>query len=488
MAGFRGFSYLCATCTLLVLAVPSAASLWENATVDTLTRTQVEKHSVPQALDLDSSEHVHIVWVQKFGRIFYSTNSPDGEWLPQEEITDSTESAHSPALIVSSVTDQPCVAYQMNSGSDSEIHVACLSQGEWITERLTFNSVYDVYPSIAVDDLGNVHISWVTDYAPTGEYEIVYALGNLGDWDIQVLTGSHLGDYGTGARPFVAVSSEGIAHIAYRGGNFWDYHVHHAWNESLGDTNWQYEVMYSDNSTDEAHFIAVEGDGHLHLVLAGAECEVCPAHMHYRHKPPGEIWSWCELVSSDYSASCPRIDIDGGGVPHVVWCELDGNFYTGNIYSSSRVGSDIWEIELVVGEDATDPSFKIDSMGNGHLAYDTGANSMEYDIYHVHGAALASVPGGRADDQNLHSKYLSENLPNPFTDLATVHYLVPEDGLISLKVYSVRGREVAVLAEGFRQSGRYTAAWNARGVPPGIYFYRLEAGSVIQTRKCILLE
>jgi tetratricopeptide (TPR) repeat protein len=73
---------------------------------------------------------------------------------------------------------------------------------------------------------------------------------------------------------------------------------------------------------------------------------------------------------------------------------------------------------------------------------------------------------------------LESNYPNPFNPSTQISYLLPEAGNVSLVIYDVLGREVANLADGYQQAGRYTVTWNSTrtsGIPvaSGVYFARL---------------
>jgi hypothetical protein len=57
-----------------------------------------------------------------------------------------------------------------------------------------------------------------------------------------------------------------------------------------------------------------------------------------------------------------------------------------------------------------------------------------------------------------------------------------------LKVYDILGNEVATLVEEYKPAGKYSAVFNAIGLPSGIYFCKLSAGNFVQTRKMILLK
>ena len=83
---------------------------------------------------------------------------------------------------------------------------------------------------------------------------------------------------------------------------------------------------------------------------------------------------------------------------------------------------------------------------------------------------------------------LSQNYPNPFNPVTRIQYSVGSQQLISLKVYDVLGREVAVLLNEVKSAGKYNVDFNAAYLPSGIYFCRLQAGDFRQVRKMILLK
>ncbi len=83
---------------------------------------------------------------------------------------------------------------------------------------------------------------------------------------------------------------------------------------------------------------------------------------------------------------------------------------------------------------------------------------------------------------------LEQNYPNPFNPSTNVKYSVPEMGVVKLSIYSVIGEEAAVLVDGIVQAGFYEITFDASNLPSGVYFYRLQAGSFIKTKKMLLLK
>ena len=93
----------------------------------------------------------------------------------------------------------------------------------------------------------------------------------------------------------------------------------------------------------------------------------------------------------------------------------------------------------------------------------------------------------RHQSDRIPSAYVLEaNYPNPFNPSTQIHYEVPHDGNVHVAVYDLLGREVASLVDGFKPAGRYDVRFNANGIASGVYFYRLRAGSFVQTRKLVL--
>ena len=83
---------------------------------------------------------------------------------------------------------------------------------------------------------------------------------------------------------------------------------------------------------------------------------------------------------------------------------------------------------------------------------------------------------------------LSQNYPNPFNPSTTISFSLPSRSFVSLKLFDVLGREVATIISEEMSAGIYTRQWNATGMPSGVYFYRLQAGSFIDTKKLVLLR
>jgi M6 family metalloprotease-like protein len=83
---------------------------------------------------------------------------------------------------------------------------------------------------------------------------------------------------------------------------------------------------------------------------------------------------------------------------------------------------------------------------------------------------------------------LMQNYPNPFNPTTTISYSVPKNGLVTLKVFDILGREVTSLVNEAKEAGIYSVTFNASNLPSGIYFYNITSGNFIATKKLILLK
>lgn len=100
---------------------------------------------------------------------------------------------------------------------------------------------------------------------------------------------------------------------------------------------------------------------------------------------------------------------------------------------------------------------------------------------------------GVDDTPRALSSDLGQNFPNPFNPETTIRYMIASAGHVTIAVRDVTGRLVRTLYDGERAPGDYVATWNgrdARGrpMPSGVYLYRIQAGTFVESRKMVLLK
>jgi len=128
----------------------------------------------------------------------------------------------------------------------------------------------------------------------------------------------------------------------------------------------------------------------------------------------------------------------------------------------------------------------IDKNGNLWIAQDKGIT-----VYRKGGVIINSV--GNADDDFLISYKLEQNYPNPFNPTTKIKYVIPNVGAslmkpVQLKVYDILGNEIATLVNEEKPAGNYEVEFDGGKLSSGVYFYRMQAGDFIQTKKFVLLK
>jgi len=130
-----------------------------------------------------------------------------------------------------------------------------------------------------------------------------------------------------------------------------------------------------------------------------------------------------------------------------------------------------------------------------------GANTWD-----LRSAIITSVPENPGPAPGL-SFDLGQNYPNPFNPSTVIRYSVPSLtgrdlgrsasgstgqvpalGHVSLKIYDLLGREIVTLVEGLITAGEHEVAWNAKGLAGGVYIYRLQVGTLSNSRKLLLIR
>ena len=117
------------------------------------------------------------------------------------------------------------------------------------------------------------------------------------------------------------------------------------------------------------------------------------------------------------------------------------------------------------------------------------------DLYLQDTTAVTSVFAAN----NVPTQYfLEQNFPNPFNPTTVINYQVPTTNHVSLTVSDVLGREVAVLVNEEQSSGKHSITFSAKGgsasggngssLSSGLYFYQLRTGSIIETKRMVLMK
>ncbi len=124
-------------------------------------------------------------------------------------------------------------------------------------------------------------------------------------------------------------------------------------------------------------------------------------------------------------------------------------------------------------------AFAKSTTGGGSWVNDWANTGQSFDEGLGGTPSTASAPEGFA----FHGAY-----PNPFNPRTAISYQLPADSHVMLRVYDLAGRMVAELVNGMRDAGIHQVTWDASGLPSGLYFCRIEAGSFTAVAKMMLIK
>jgi hypothetical protein len=198
------------------------------------------------------------------------------------------------------------------------------------------------------------------------------------------------------------------------------------------------------------------------------------------------------------------LTLNGGGDASAVWIfKMTGALTTASgSYVKLINGAQWYNVFWQVGTSATlgsNSTFRGNIMALSAITANEGATISGRLLAWTDSVSLHNnTIGGVAVVTAVRTEYapkgftLSQNYPNPFNPSTKIQYTIGNAGLVSLKVYDVLGREVATLVNGRQEAGSYTVPFNTNkgtlGLSSGVYFYRLEAGSFVSTKKLILMK
>ena len=103
-------------------------------------------------------------------------------------------------------------------------------------------------------------------------------------------------------------------------------------------------------------------------------------------------------------------------------------------------------------------------------------------------AGVGKSPSGVFIEEPLFSFSLSQNYPNPFNPNTSIKYQIPEISFVTIKVYDVLGNEIATVVNEEKPAGSYEVEFDANELASGIYFYKIQAGSFVETKKMVLMK
>lgn len=152
-----------------------------------------------------------------------------------------------------------------------------------------------------------------------------------------------------------------------------------------------------------------------------------------------------------------------------------------------------------------DPNGVFASKGNlkkgPHLIFDGGSGGCNiawsdgryfgvngYDIYAQHIKSGSGIGDLAKSNTVSKTNFVKQNYPNPFNPVTNISFNISQSGFVSLKIYDMTGREVAVLANGVYNPGQYSVIWDASNFATGAYFYKFITNEKTEIKTMMLIK
>jgi Concanavalin A-like lectin/glucanases superfamily/Secretion system C-terminal sorting domain len=187
--------------------------------------------------------------------------------------------------------------------------------------------------------------------------------------------------------------------------------------------------------------------------------------------------------------------------PHPEWGSIVGPNFSADVRSPGS--SNLWNLRVGSAKKTTaslkwdtamvpaGATLEITDLGNkGTTINMKKASSYQFTLNGIDSLQIFSVITEVSQPlSTIPTTYaLSQNYPNPFNPSTKIGYQLPKSSFVTLKVYDIIGREVSMLVNETQNEGTYEVTFDASHLASGVYFYRLQAGSFVQTKKLVVVK
>ena len=242
-----------------------------------------------------------------------------------------------------------------------------------------------------------------------------------------------------------------------------------AWYENDGNENFtSHTITTNANGAYSVHVVDVDGDGDIDVLSASAFDNKIAWYENLMLIPPPVPYFSADPTSGIVPLTVQFTDSSSGTITDWLWDFGDDSTSTEQNPTHTYSVADTFTVSLSVS-------------GPG------GSNTFIRENYII----VIDPTLIRELSDVLPTKFkLYNNYPNPFNPSTIIRFSIPEESFVTLKVFNTLGEEIATLINENIIAGNYEIEFDAQSVtarlPSGIYFYKIEAGSFVETKKMVL--
>ncbi len=438
---------------------------------------------------VSNENYLHVVWQDTRdggnNEIYYKRSSNDGvSWESDVRLTNNLGTSQLPSIAVSGT--YVYVVWEDNFDGNPEIYFKRSTDngGSWGGNIRLTNDV-DVSSSAKVSASGS-HVQLIWRDVSNGFFEIFHKHSN--DWGATWSNDTILTSHTSGIPGNISLSTIGSnVHIAWSDSRDGNNEIYYKRSTNSGET-WETDIRLTvDASISEVPSITCSSSS---VHIAWLDLRDGNNEIYYkRSTDAGITWSVdLRLTMGPLWSQNPYIVLSGT-IVHLVWQYGSSNFEI--FYKRSTNNGVSWGDSTQLSNSlsvARNTAISVSSLSTHVLWTDTRHGSTNHEIYYKRNPTGNTLGTITQDSETAKTFSLSQNYPNPFNPSTKISWQSPADGWQTLKVYDVLGNEVVTLVNGYILTGSYEVEFNAPQLASGIYFYKLETGDFVKTKKMILLR
>ncbi|MCE1166105.1 MAG: exo-alpha-sialidase [Bacteroidetes bacterium] len=438
--------------------------------------------------------HIYAVWHDDRDgnwEIYYKHSSDLGNtWGTDTRLTNFQEYSYYPSIAV--FGPKVYVVWEDNRDYSSEIYYKYSTDygSVWSPDiRLTNDSSFSIYPVIAASGQV-VNVFWAD--RRDGNYEIYYKRSVDGGltWGADTRLTNASENSGFVSTTF----SGGFLYITWMDNRDGNYEIYFKRSTDIG-VSWDSDIKLCNNSASSVYPSISAFNQNVYVVWQDNR-DTNNEIYYSKSTNNGVDWGIEQRLSYNFRESKYPSIVVSGEILHLIWQD-DRDYNYEIYYKRSTDNGATWTTDLRLTNDSGEsrcPSVAV-SGTSVHILW-TDYRYGNYDVFYKRNPSGNSV---RINNINiiLPSTFeLYQNFPNPFNPVTKIRFDIPENGkwksengVVTLKVYGILGKEAATLVNESLQPGSYETTWDASGNTSGIYFCVMKYGNeILRTRKMILLK
>ncbi len=260
---------------------------------------------------------------------------------------------------------------------------------------------------------------------------------------------------------------------------------------SSGVQQWVSRYNGSSGLSDHGHSIKVDGSGYVYVAGESATNGTDKDYTVVQYNSSG-VQQWVSKYTGPSNfwglPWLSQLVLDNLGNSYVTaWNKGAGTTFGFAVIKYNSSGTQQW-VKTYYGpmDTAGALSVSVDGSYNVYVSGSSVGVGTDYDITTVKYSQPFGIQVISTEIPNTYS--LSQNYPNPFNPSTFIKFDVSKSSFVSLVVFDVLGREVAVLVNEDLNPGTYEADWNASSYPSGVYFYTLRTEGFTETKRMVLVK